>query len=146
MRIRDVSEVNFVFMDLSLSQVIVGLMNFVLQVFAVPSVSKSAKDMSSFLRKIARGIKAARPVQKHLGLNLKIPPRGIRRFTDLRAADESGVPTLLNRYATDPAEFFALSVEAFFDRPRALLARHPQLYAELQKYFQQDPLEFSAER
>jgi Mlc titration factor MtfA (ptsG expression regulator) len=67
-------------------------------------------------------------------------------FASLRAADESGVPTLLNTYgATDPAEFFAVSVEAFFEQPRALLARHPKLYAELRTYFQQDPVEFSAE-
>jgi MtfA peptidase len=68
-------------------------------------------------------------------------------FASLRAADESGVPTLLDTYgATDPAEFFAVSVEAFFERPRALLARHPKLYTELRTYFQQDPAEFSAER
>src|SRR6476469_3495222 len=67
-------------------------------------------------------------------------------FASLRAADESGIPTLLNTYgATDPVEFFAVSVEAFFEQPRALLARHPQLYAELRTYFQQDPVEFSAE-
>ena len=67
-------------------------------------------------------------------------------FASLRAADESGIPTLLNTYgATDPVEFFAVSVEAFFEQPRALLARHPQLYAELRAYFQQDPVEFSAE-
>jgi Mlc titration factor MtfA (ptsG expression regulator) len=67
-------------------------------------------------------------------------------FAALRAADESGVPTLLNTYgATDPAEFFAVSVEAFFERPCALRARHPRLYAQLQKYFQQDPVEYSAE-
>src|ERR1700746_3431986 len=67
-------------------------------------------------------------------------------FASLRAADESGIPTLLDTYgATDPAEFFAVSVEAFFERPRTLLARHPKLYAELRNYFQQDPVEFSAE-
>src|SRR5215471_8073390 len=67
-------------------------------------------------------------------------------FASLRAADESGTATLLDTYgATDPAEFFAVSVEAFFEQPRALLARHPRLYGELQAYFQQDPVEFSAE-
>jgi Mlc titration factor MtfA (ptsG expression regulator) len=67
-------------------------------------------------------------------------------FASLRAADESGIPTLLDTYgATDPVEFFAVSVEAFFEQPRALRARHPRLYAELQKYFQQDPVEYSAE-
>ena len=67
-------------------------------------------------------------------------------FASLRAADESGIPTLLDTYgATDPVEFFAVSVEAFFEQPRALRARHPRLYAELQKYFQQDPVDYSAE-
>lgn len=68
-------------------------------------------------------------------------------FASLRAADQSGIPTLLDTYgATDPAEFFAVSVEAFFERPRALRAHHPKLYAELRTYFQQDPVEFSAEQ
>lgn len=68
-------------------------------------------------------------------------------FASLRAADESGIPTLLNTYgATDPVEFFAVSVEAFFEQPRALRAHHPNLYAELRTYFQQDPVEFSAEQ
>jgi Mlc titration factor MtfA (ptsG expression regulator) len=67
-------------------------------------------------------------------------------FASLRAADETGIPTLLDTYgASDPAEFFAVSVEAFFERPCALHARHPKLYTELGKYFQQDPVEYSAE-
>jgi hypothetical protein len=67
-------------------------------------------------------------------------------FGSLRAADQSGIPTLLDTYgASDPVEFFAVSVEAFFERPRALHACHPKLYRELQNYFQQDPVEFSAE-
>jgi len=67
-------------------------------------------------------------------------------YASLRAADESGIPTLLDTYgATNPAEFFAVSVEAFFEQPRALRAHHAKLYAELRTYFQQDPMEFSAE-
>jgi Mlc titration factor MtfA (ptsG expression regulator) len=68
-------------------------------------------------------------------------------FVSLRAAEESGIPTLLNTYgATNPAEFFAVSVEAFFEQPLALRTNHPKLYAELRTYFQQDPVDFSAER
>src|SRR5437660_7151140 len=68
-------------------------------------------------------------------------------FASLRAAEETGIPTLLDTYgATNAAEFFAVSVEAFFERPIMLRAQHPRLYAELQQYFQQDPVEFSAER
>jgi Mlc titration factor MtfA (ptsG expression regulator) len=68
-------------------------------------------------------------------------------FASLRAADDTGIPTLLDTYgATNPAEFFAVSVEAFFERPCALRALHPRLYAELQRYFQQDPIQYSDER
>jgi len=67
-------------------------------------------------------------------------------FALLRTADETGMPTLLNTYgATDPVEFFAVSVEAFFEQPQALRARHPKLYAELRNYFNQDPVEYSDE-
>jgi MtfA peptidase len=67
-------------------------------------------------------------------------------FASLRAADETGILTLLDVYgATDPAEFFAVSVEAFFEQPCALRSRHPKLYEQLRNYFQQDPVEYSAE-
>jgi Mlc titration factor MtfA (ptsG expression regulator) len=68
-------------------------------------------------------------------------------FASLRAAEETGIPTLLDTYgATNAAEFFAVSTEAFFERPVMLRAQHPRLYAEFQNYFQQNPVEFSAER
>jgi Mlc titration factor MtfA (ptsG expression regulator) len=68
-------------------------------------------------------------------------------FASLRAADETGIPTLLDTYgANNPAEFFAVSTEAFFERPCALRGRHPKLYAELQRYFRQDPAEYSTEQ
>lgn len=68
-------------------------------------------------------------------------------FASLRAADETGIPTLLDTYgATNAAEFFAVATEAFFEQPHALRAQHPKLYAELQGFFRQDPLAYSAER
>lgn len=68
-------------------------------------------------------------------------------FASLRAADQTGIPTLLDTYgATNAAEFFAVAVEAFFERPLRLRSQHPRLYAQLQQYFRQDPIEFSAER
>lgn len=67
-------------------------------------------------------------------------------FNALREAEERGAPTFLDGYgATNPTEFFAVATEAFFERPRALRARHPQLYAELQRFFRQDPVTFSSE-
>ncbi len=48
--------------------------------------------------------------------------------------------TLINPYgAESPAEFFAVCVEAFFEKPKALERRHPELYNELSDYFRQDP-------
>jgi MtfA peptidase len=68
-------------------------------------------------------------------------------FASLRAADDTGIPTLLDTYgATNPAEFFAVAVEAFFEQPYALHAQHPKLYGELQQFFRQDPMEYSSER
>jgi len=56
------------------------------------------------------------------------------------AAVERGVETVLDPYgAESPAEFFAVATEAFFERPRALRRRHPELYQELRGYYGQDP-------
>lgn len=67
-------------------------------------------------------------------------------FSLLRASDDTGIPTLLDTYgATNPAEFFAVATEAFFERPRALRRLHPQLYQEMERFFQQDPATFSSE-
>ena len=41
--------------------------------------------------------------------------------------------------ATNPAEFFAVVSEAFFGRPRELRSTHPELYAQLQAFYRQDP-------
>ncbi len=68
-------------------------------------------------------------------------------FASLRSAEDIGIPTLFDTYgASNPAEFFAVATEAFFERPRALRSRHPKLYAELQCYFHQNPVEYSEER
>ena len=50
-----------------------------------------------------------------------------------------GRPGLLDEYgATDPAEFFAVATECFFERPSELRRRHPELYQELLGYYQLD--------
>ena len=69
-----------------------------------------------------------------------------REFAALRTAAETGFPTVLDIYgAESPAEFFAVVTEAFFERPRALRAQNPDLYAEFARFFRQDPIRFSAE-
>lgn len=48
--------------------------------------------------------------------------------------------TTIDAYgATNPAEFFAVVVERFFEKPVALERRHPNLYAELSRFFRFDP-------
>jgi Mlc titration factor MtfA (ptsG expression regulator) len=49
-------------------------------------------------------------------------------------------PHILRDYAaTNEAEFFAVAVETFFERPHKLHDKDPELYAMLSDYFGQDP-------
>ena len=67
-------------------------------------------------------------------------------FAALRAADATGISTLLDTYgATNAAEFFAVTTEAFFERPQALQQQHPRLYGEMRRFFRQDPARYSSE-
>src|SRR5690554_203574 len=51
-----------------------------------------------------------------------------------------GEPTKLDPYAAeDPAEFFAVSAEAFFETPLELRAAHPRVHAQLARLFGLDP-------
>jgi Mlc titration factor MtfA (ptsG expression regulator) len=61
-------------------------------------------------------------------------------FDALRWRLAQGEPGLIDAYAaTDPAEFFAVISELFFERPAELAALHPALYAELRGYYRLDP-------
>ena len=42
--------------------------------------------------------------------------------------------------ATDPAEFFAVISEVFFEQPQRMAAEHPALYRELALFYRLDPL------
>jgi Mlc titration factor MtfA (ptsG expression regulator) len=58
----------------------------------------------------------------------------------LRRAADDGEPTLLDPYgAQDPAEFFAVATETFFERGAELRRRHAKLYEELRRFYRQDP-------
>ncbi len=48
--------------------------------------------------------------------------------------------TLLDRYgAENPAEFFAVATEFFFEKPVQLKKLHPELYDQLKLFYNQDP-------
>jgi MtfA peptidase len=68
-------------------------------------------------------------------------------FEALQEAAEAGTESLLDTVgAANPAEFFAVATEAFFERPRALRAKNRQLYDRLAAFFRQDPITYTAEQ
>jgi Mlc titration factor MtfA (ptsG expression regulator) len=61
-------------------------------------------------------------------------------FADLVQKVHAGRPTDIDAYgATNPAEFFAVATEMFFEKSRAMKRRHPDLYGELVAFYKQDP-------
>lgn len=64
-------------------------------------------------------------------------------YEQLRAKAEQQQPAILDAYgATNPAEFFAVATEAFFEKPFKLRQNHPELYRELKEFYRQDPAEW----
>ena len=50
-------------------------------------------------------------------------------------------PSLFSDYgATDPAEFFAVVSEVFFEQPQRMAHEHPALYQELAQFYRLEPL------
>ncbi len=66
-------------------------------------------------------------------------------FRRLQRAERNGRKTLIDPYgASDPAEFFAVVTECYFDAPQAMRAEHPVLYNLFREYYQQDPAAWPA--
>ncbi|MCA9750584.1 MAG: zinc-dependent peptidase [Gemmatimonadetes bacterium] len=66
-------------------------------------------------------------------------------YEQLRHEIERGHRTLMDAYgATNPAEFFAVATETFFERPHALREKHPELYDQLSRFYAQDPVSWVA--
>ena len=62
-------------------------------------------------------------------------------FARLQSQAHAGEPSLIDFYgATDPAEFFAVVSEVFFEQPHRMAAEHPALYQELSGFYRVDPL------
>lgn len=50
-------------------------------------------------------------------------------------------PTVMDNYgATNPAEFFAVATETFYEKPKQLQQDHTELYDLLKEYYKVDPL------
>jgi Mlc titration factor MtfA (ptsG expression regulator) len=63
-----------------------------------------------------------------------------RDFRELRDEVEHHKKDVIDAYgATNPAEFFAVATETFFEKPARLRENHPELFEELRKYYKLDP-------
>lgn len=61
-------------------------------------------------------------------------------FEHLQQQARHGQHTVLSHYgATNPAEFFAVATEHFFEQPAAMQQQHPRLFTELRDYYGLDP-------
>jgi MtfA peptidase len=68
----------------------------------------------------------------------------MEEFVRLQQQAATLEPSLLNHYgASNPAEFFAVVSEVFFEQPREMAAMHPALYAELRAFYCIDPAAFT---
>jgi len=66
------------------------------------------------------------------------------QFERLKIQAKEGIPSLFDYYgATDPAEFFAVATEVFFEQAKLFRRQYPKLYQQIQQYYQVDPVHWS---
>jgi Mlc titration factor MtfA (ptsG expression regulator) len=100
--------------------------NVVLHEFAHQLDSDAGGDSSKAFRDRSTYIAWARVLQKD--------------YNRLRRDAGRHHKTFLNHYgASNPAEFFAVATEYFFEKPAELQKLHPDLYRELKFFYRQDP-------
>src|SRR4030042_264017 len=101
--------------------------NMVLHEFAHQIDSSFAKrDSTPVLQSTSTFIAWARILQKE--------------YAKLQLQVSSDNATFLDKYgAVNPAEFFAVATEYFFEQPKQLQRLHSELYEELKRFYQQDP-------
>lgn len=63
-------------------------------------------------------------------------------YADFCARVDAGEDTAIDPYAAaDPAEFFAVLTEVFFETPALLHAEYPAVYAQMRLFYRQHPLQ-----
>jgi Mlc titration factor MtfA (ptsG expression regulator) len=68
-----------------------------------------------------------------------------KAFKDHVERTDDGKRTVIDKYgATNPAEFFAVSTETFFEKPEGLKKRYPGVYRELKAFYQLDPIHWKS--
>lgn len=67
-----------------------------------------------------------------------------KEFEVLKVKKKKRKRSVFNKYgATNPAEFFAVATESFFEKPKQFQKKHPDLYEELQDYYKVNPIEWT---
>ncbi len=66
-----------------------------------------------------------------------------KAYKKLKKGGKNAVKSVLSTYgATNPAEFFAVASEAFFEKPKHMQKKLPNLYNEFKDYYNLDPAEW----
>ena len=78
----------------------------------------------------------------HRGMDATIWARDFTAaYENLCARVDADEDTAIDPYATtDPAEFFAVLTEVFFETPHILHTEYPAIYRQLQQFYRQHPL------
>lgn len=78
----------------------------------------------------------------HAGMDAAAWQRDMQAaWDDLARRAEQGEPLPVDEYALqDPAEFFAVLSETFFEQPQALMTAWPEVYGQLVRFYRQHPL------
>ena len=65
-------------------------------------------------------------------------------FGELQRDARKGSRSLMDHYgATNPAEFFAVATETFFEKPRRMAEHHRELFDVMKSYYRIDPRDWS---
>ncbi len=66
-----------------------------------------------------------------------------KEYEALQSKKKKHRRAVMNKYgATNPAEFFAVATETFFEKSKQMKKKHPELYDELKNYYKLDPVEW----
>ena len=67
-----------------------------------------------------------------------------REYDHLRDMAKHHKKDVIDAYgATNPAEFFAVATEVFFEKPSQMESKHPELFEQLMAYYRLDPREWT---
>ena len=66
-----------------------------------------------------------------------------KEYETLQRKKKKHRKSVMSKYgATNPAEFFAVATETFFEKSKQMKKKHPELYDELKNYYKLDPVEW----